>query len=379
MDGSSSSSSTHAHTAPSRPRREAEPIPAAGASVPIQRIAVDGGEFGERVRRLVAVAREHRQGLVLTHDNPDPDSIASAVGLAWLLEQVAGLPTRIAFGGVIGRAENRALVRCLKLPLIPFARVEPGAYDFVALVDTQPECGNHSWPERGSVCAVVDHHPPRETSLGLPFADVGGEAGATASLVTSYIRAAGLTPTAAIATALFYGIKSDTRDFGREVAPDDLVNSQWLFPLIDHAALSRIEHPSLPASYFAALHRAMEVARVHGDSVVADLGEVYTADIVAEVAERLLSLEDTRWTLAAGSYEGDLFVSVRTSDRRVNAGKLVREVIQNLGGSAGGHGAMAGGRLTLPEDEKEADALRKRIVRVFLKEFGAPVRGAPLV
>ncbi len=332
------------------------------------------------MKQLVRAARGRRRALVLTHDNPDPDSLASALGVSAILENLAGVPTRIAYGGIVGRAENRALVRVLKLSLIPVSKIVFDDYDFIVLVDTQPEFGNHSLLPRITPDAVIDHHPARPSSYDVAFADVGGDYGATSSIVTGYVRASGIVPTPALATALFYGIKSDTRDLGREFEPIDVLNYQWLFPFVDHFSLSQIEHPRISANYFAALHRAIEKAQRHGDAITADLGQVYAPDIVAEIADRFLALEDMRWSLALGVYEGNLYLSVRTSDRRMNAGRLVREVVMKEGGSAGGHGSMAGGRVPVPDRTvKEIANLKRRLLRVFLKEFGAPSRGEHLI
>ena len=334
----------------------------------------------QRVRELVKLARGHQRALILTHDNPDPDALASAVGLAYIIEQKAGVQARVAFGGIVGRAENRALVKVLKLPAVPASRLDFAEFDLFGLVDTQPECTNHVLVDKPPPQIVVDHHPARTDAPTVAFADVGGDFGATASIVTSYLRASGLELPRNIATALFYGIKSDTRDLGREFEPIDVENYHWLFPQVDHVALSKIEHPVLPASYFAALHRAYGRARRHGEAVVADLGKVYAPDIVAEAADRLLSLEDMRWSLALGEFEGQLFFSIRTSDRRMNAGRLVREVLDERGGSAGGHGSMAGGRIPLPEgNARHRTQFRTRIVNAFLRGFGAPLRGERIV
>ena len=334
----------------------------------------------QRVRQLARLARGHRRALVLTHDNPDPDSIASALALSTIIESLAGVPTRVSYGGIVGRAENRALVRVLKLQLVPVSKIVFDDYDFVGLVDTQPEFGNHSLLPRIPADVVIDHHPARASSYDVPFADVGGEYGATSSILTGYVRAAGLVPSATLATALFYGIKSDTRDLGREFQPIDVANYQWLFPYVDHIALSQIEHPAVSASYFAALHRAIGKARRHGDAITADLGQVYAPDIVAEVADRLLTLEEMRWSLALGVYEGNLYLSVRTSDRRMNAGRLVREVVTREGGSAGGHGSMAGGRVPVHDRTvREVATLKRRLVGLFLREFGAPSHGERLL
>jgi nanoRNase/pAp phosphatase (c-di-AMP/oligoRNAs hydrolase) len=334
----------------------------------------------DRLRKLLAVARAHERALVLTHDNPDPDAVASACGLAFLLSEAAGLSATAAYGGIIGRAENKALLRVLHLPIKPVARVEAARHDLVCLVDTQPEVGNYSRASSEVPQLVIDHHPARPSSLLAAFHDVGGPAGATSTLVTQYLRAAKLVPGPQLATALFYGIKSDTRDLGREYDPADVECYNWLFPLIDKPSLSRIEHPTVPARYFAAYHRAYERARLHGggDGVVVNMGEVYVPEIVPEVAEKLVSLEGLRWSLATGSYKGELYLSLRLNDRRINAGKLVREVCAPLGGSAGGHGAMAGARV--PLRGRSAELLAADIFSTFLRAFHLrPGPGTPLV
>lgn len=334
----------------------------------------------ERLRKLLAVAKGHDRALVLTHDNPDPDAVASACGLVFLLHQAAGIAATAAYGGIIGRAENKAMLKVLHLPIQPVSRVEHAPHDLVCLVDTQPEVGNYSLASSELPQLVIDHHPARPSSLLAAFHDVGGPAGATSTLVTQYLRAARLVPGAQLATALFYGIKSDTRDLGREYDPADVECYNWLFPMIDKPCLSRIEHPAVPARYFGAYHRAYERARLHGggECVVVDMGDVYVPEIVPEVAERLVSLEGLRWSLATGAFKGELYLSLRLNDRRVNAGKLVREVCAPLGGSAGGHGAMAGARV--PLRGRSSELLANDIFAMFLRAFHLrPGPGTPLV
>jgi nanoRNase/pAp phosphatase (c-di-AMP/oligoRNAs hydrolase) len=340
------------------------------------RVRLGGGSSAEvraRLDRLVEFAHGHHKALILTHDNPDPDSLASGVALAWLLEKTAGVEAVVAYGGIVGRAENRALVKVLRLPVVPLSRVVFDEYDLIAMVDTQPEQGNHSLPAAHFPDVVIDHHPERpETRLAV-VADVGRDTGATSTVVTDYLRASGLEVPSAIATALFYGIKSDTRDLERETTAPDVEAYLWLFPKADSQALSQIEHPRLPEDYFRLLHGAVEKARVHGESVICDLGKVYYPDLVAEVADRFLSMGDVKWSLAVGEYRSHLYFSLRTRDRRMNAGKMIREIIEERGGTAGGHGSMAGARL--PVKGMPLAARRRMlqdIFRSFLREFGEP-------
>jgi nanoRNase/pAp phosphatase (c-di-AMP/oligoRNAs hydrolase) len=334
-------------------------------SVPLGRLPVE-----EKLDRLLASVRGRKKALIITHDNPDPDSMAAGVALGFLLERKAGIETRVGYGGTIGRAENTAFVRVLKLPVYPVSTVDFEEYDLFGVVDTQPCVRNHSLPPRFPADMVFDHHPLRDESLQAPFADVGGDFGATSTMIVEYLRAAGLEPSPEVATALFYGLKADTRDLGRQTAQRDIDAYLWLFPRCDKQLLGLIEHPALPVRYFKLYHRALEKARVHDTAVVTDLGDVYSPDMVAEVAERHMYIEDMKWSLASGTYRNQLYFSLRVKDRRMNAGRLIREVCEPHGGSSGGHGSMAGARLPLSGTRAQRQAHRRAITRSFLEAFG---------
>jgi nanoRNase/pAp phosphatase (c-di-AMP/oligoRNAs hydrolase) len=357
-------------------RSRSRPVRAARMSL----YARPGDPTKAKLDRLIQYARSHKRALILTHDNPDPDSIAAGVALAHLLEKLAGVEAIVAYGGIVGRAENKALVRVLKLPVVPVARVVFDDFDLICMVDTQPEQGNHSLPARHFPDVVIDHHPERPDSHLAPIADVGGRLGATSTVLAEYFRASGLKVPSQVATALFYGIKADTRDLGRQTTKMDVDAYLWLFPMTDKDALAEIEHPRLPADYFRLYHTAIERALVYDDAVVCDLRHIYAPDMVAEVAERFSFLEDVKWSLAFGEYEQSIFFSLRTSDRRMNAGRLIREVVEAKGGSAGGHGTMAGARMPVKGLSPAARSrLRGEIVRSFLEAFGVSGhKGKPL-
>jgi nanoRNase/pAp phosphatase (c-di-AMP/oligoRNAs hydrolase) len=324
----------------------------------------------DKLERLLKVARGKKKALILTHDNPDPDSLAAAVTLAHILERRAGMEARVGYGGIIGRAENVAFVRVLRLPVSHVSQLDFEAYDFFGLVDTQPSVGNHSLPARLRADVVIDHHPLRDESLQAPFADVGGDFGATATMLVEYLRAARLEPSVDVATALFYGIKADTRDLGRETTQTDIDSYLWLFPRCDKHLLGQIEHPEVPARYFQLFHTSIERAKVYGTAIITDLEEVYSPDMVAEIAERMMFLDGMKWSLAYGTFRNQLFVSLRVKDRRMNAGRLIRETCESFGGSSGGHGSMAGARLPLSGKASQRKALKRDLVNRFLKAFG---------
>lgn len=353
------------------PRKSSPSVPSGERGEPAPSGHVARLNFREKLEHLYRLAKGHKRALVLTHDNPDPDCLASAVALSMLLERRTSVEAEAAYGGIIGRAENIAFVKVLKLPVKPVSQVELGEYDLIALVDTQPSVGNHSLPASMGADIVIDHHPLRDESLKSRYVDVGGDYGATSTMLAEYLRAARLEPGPDLATALFYGIKADTRDLGRETTSTDIDSYLWLFPQSDRRLLSQIEHPDLPARYFQLYHQAFERAKVYEDTaIVTDLGEVYSPDMVAEVAERLMFLEGMKWSLACGSFRSQLYFSLRVKDRRMNAGRLIRSVCEGRGGSSGGHGSMAGARLPLWGTRAQRGALKREVIRSFLEEFG---------
>ena len=311
-----------------------------------------------------------RRVVILTHDNPDPDSIAAGMGLhAIVALRLRAQPT-LAFGGIIGRAENRALVDTLDVRLRHAGEICFPRYDGVALVDTQPGAGNHSLPPDVTPDVVIDHHPRQPATDEVPFADVRPRYGASSTLLVEYMRELDLPIDSRLATALFYGIKVDTQDLGRHASPADVDAYVHLFPLLDKGLLSKIEYPSLPRQYFQTFHAALERAHLYDNVVVTALDEVENPNAVAEVADLLLRLEGAAWSICLGCYDGQLFISVRTADPDANAHALVRRAVGALG-SAGGHGMLAAGRIAVDGfSPVERRHLRDAVARRFLRALG---------
>jgi len=87
-----------------------------------------------------------------------------------------------------------------------------------------------------------------------------------------------------------------------------------------------------------------------------------------------------KWSLAYGTYRNQLYFSLRTKDRRMNAGRLIREICEDRGGSAGGHGSMAGARVPLTGSPAQRSRLKKQLVAKFLESFGVQNEtGIPLL
>ncbi len=194
---------------------------------------------------------------------------------------------------------------------------------------------------------MPDHPPPRRGSLSCPFGDIRRDYGATATILAEYLQASGHEPTRRQATALLYAIKAETQDFGRESAGPDHRVYDRLLPRIDRRLMARIQHARLPLSYFRNLHRALESLETVSSLVVSHLGEVDQPDIVPEIADLLLRLEGKTWSLCTGAYGDRVYLSLRTTNPRAEAGNLMRRLLRRRG-KGGGHGMIAGGWIQIP-------------------------------
>ena len=333
-----------------------------------------------RLDDLMAVFEDGERWLILTHDNPDPDALASAFALLRLAESFDHLTARIGFGGFVGRAENSTMVRELGLPIVPTWAVGFDDIDKIALVDTQPGTGNNSLPADREAAVVLDHHPLREETTKAEFWDVRTDCGSSSTLLTQYLQAAGVPLEGNLATALFYGIQSETQDLGREAGEGDMRASLVLYPGTDRELISRIRYPSLPSPYFKSLHRSLERARTRGPVVISYVGKLDYPDLVAELADFYLRFEGAYWAFCIGVFEDDILISIRTSLPDAAAGHLLRKVIGD-DGSAGGHGMMAGARVPISHLSAEDVRLKsEELVNRFIKELGVQdEKGAALL
>lgn len=334
----------------------------------------------EQLTRYLERRESAGRWLVLTHDNPDPDSIAAAAALSKLLRRRYQRRVTMAYGGLIGRAENQEMVRVLGIKLSHLRYLNWNHYKHFALVDTQPRTGNNQLPEDRIPDLVFDHHPIRRATRDAAISDIRVDYGATATILTEYLLAAEVEITKLNATALIYAIRSETQDFGREYSAIDKAVYDHLHPLADIRALARIQNPRLPLSYFRILHEGLKRLESVGTLVVSHLGAVEQPDIVPEIADLMLRLQGKTWSLCTGIFAERLYLSIRTTNSRADAGRLMRRLLGRRG-KGGGHGMMAGGWIPLNQTgSMDAESLQNSLAKRFAKQLKKnPDRLEPLI
>ena len=323
-----------------------------------------------KAARLVELLRGKRSLLIVMQDNPDPDSIAAAAALRRIANTLTDAHCSIAYGGVIGRAENRAVAGYLGLNFRPIEDIDLDKYDAVALVDTQPRAGNNSLPDDRQPDIVLDHHPLTSETRGVPFIDVRKRYGAVSTILVEYLGELGISPDPPLATALLYAIRSDTQDLGTEAVQADIEAAEALYPLANTRMLSAIQRGRVPRSYYTSLAKALENARVYGNCIVADLGDVDNPDMMGEMADLFLRHEGIEWVLCHGAHDGKLLLSLRTSQSRKPAGDVMKRIVSRIG-TGGGHATAAGGQVPLKKGTRaEREGRHKTFRDRFLKEVG---------
>lgn len=315
-----------------------------------------------RIHKLSVALEGHEKILILTHNNPDPDSVASAWGLQHLIRARCGKNPDIAYSGFLGRAENRTMVRELGITIQSDKEINVQDYDGYILVDVQPQSGNHCLPLEIRPLAVIDHHPSTHRMPDVPFRIIRTRCGSTSTIITELLREGDVPIDARLATALLYGIKSDTRDLERNSRQRDVDAFLYLFPKSDLKLLGEIEHARLSQDYFTDLRDALSSAYVRGDVVIVCVGEVVSRDIVAEMADLFLRLEGVNWSICYGYINGEVSISIRSTDPSKRADKAIVEIVKDLG-TGGGHASMAAGRIPITEDNVETleETIRNRI------------------
>jgi nanoRNase/pAp phosphatase (c-di-AMP/oligoRNAs hydrolase) len=311
---------------------------------------------GFHAKRLVKYFQEKGRALspltILTHDHPDPDALASAWALSHLAQHVGRIRCRIVYGGMIGRAENRMMAERLFVPARPLRKGELAGIPHLALVDTQPPFKNNRCPPRRIPDLIVDHHPRHpDTQADLILIDEG--VGATTTILVEALVAAGLRVPGRLATGIVYGIGSETQNLGREATPRDMDAYQAFWPKAHMKTLWRISYPQRSEEFFATLARGISDAFLVGRVVGVHLGSVHTPDSVAQIADFLLTLEKSTWSVVTARYQGRLHVSLRTNDPTAGAGRLLKRLLGG-GNRGGGHGMIAGGSVELAEGASES-------------------------
>jgi len=326
----------------------------------------------ELLKLLKGVGRGGKLGIVI-HDNPDPDAIASGLALKYMAESI-GIVAEILSQGDIGHQENRAFINLLKIQLKQISESNLSDFNKIALVDTALPGANNSLPAGVKVDIIIDHHPVEIEKVGATYYDIRPNMGSTATIMTEYLQELGISISKELATALLYGIRTDTHEFKMETDPADLTAAAFLYPLADHDLLGKVEMPSMSTETLDILGEAIRSRRIKGSYLISNVGLIRDRDAIPQAADYLLNLEGITTVIVFGLGGENIYISGRSKDIRLNIGNAMRVAFGDIG-SAGGHSTAAAAQIPLGvfSGVKDKQMIMRLSEEAVMKRFLAAV------
>jgi nanoRNase/pAp phosphatase (c-di-AMP/oligoRNAs hydrolase) len=287
-----------------------------------------------RVQQYQRYFADAERVLVLLHNDPDPDAMASGLALRTLLRRRRATCTIGALQPMT-RPENLRMARLLDIQVDQVTPAEFEQYERIATVDVQP----HYFPGLHHVDLVVDHHP-EQTGYNAVFRDIRPDYGSTSTILCEHLRAVDLDISERTATAMLYAIKSDTLFFARHTNRQDLEAFTYLYPLADAALIRKMEGAEITLDRLQFVMKAVKDGVLEEQVFASCLGDAPREDYITYTADFFLEVEETRWSVVAGFVGDRAVIAVRNLGYSRNAGEFVRRAFADIG-SAGGHRALA--------------------------------------
>ena len=294
----------------------------------------------EATRRLLNIFQSDDH--VLIYIAADPDSMGSALAFKRLLWRKVASVT-IATINEIKRPDNLTMVRLLQIPIKHISEVNQEAYSKRVIVDGQP-CHSELFPD-APIDVVIDHHPATDQRQAA-YEDIRPRYGATCSIMTEYLKGAGINVSERLATALIYGIRTDTDNFGRPALDEDIKAFHYLYSRANQSVLRKITFSEMRLSDLQLVHTALESYILRGRRIFAHMGQVASPDNLVQIADFFQRIAAIDTCVVSGQFEDKVVVIVRNVAARVDAGKMVQRAFGVLG-PAGGHKSMARAELPL--------------------------------
>src|SRR4026209_1072790 len=204
--------------------------------------------------------------LILLHNDPDPDALASGLALRNPLCRTKNTAITGAVQGVT-RPENLRMANMLDIHVEKITPASFKEFDRIATVDVQP---HYFGGMLDRVDLVVDHHP-EQTGYSTAYKDIRADYGSTSTILTEHLRAVDVNISERTATAMLYAIKSDTLFFARHTNRVDLEAFTFLYPRADAALIRKRVGAEIPRE------RLAYVTRAGHDGILRD--QVFTAFI----------------------------------------------------------------------------------------------------
>lgn len=295
-----------------------------------------------RIEDMLALFNKQDRWLVAVV--ADPDALASAMALKRIMAHRVQ-DVGIAHVNEITRPDNLEMIHSLRVPTRKLTPNVSAQYDKFALVDSQPHHHRLLADLRFSV--VIDHHPiSQDNPVKAAFTHIEPGYGANSSLLTEYLYNLDIQPGKLLATALQYGIKTDTSSFEREFAEADLRAFQYLNKFASPLLLRKIYRSEFHLEWLRYFCQAYFKMRLLGQGIFAHLEHVESADVLVLLADLFMRVHGASWTVISGVVDDKVVCILRGDGLRRDMGKFAARCFGDVG-SAGGHKGAARAEIPL--------------------------------
>jgi len=302
-----------------------------------------------KLDQLVEILKEAPDEVFIQpHNVPDPDAIASSLGLKTLLA-AKGIKSEIVYENEIEKANSSKMLELFDINLTLASEVETlGAEDWTVLVDGQKGNSNMTDLITDEV-AVIDHHEYGGEN-GYRLEDVRPDVGACSTIITEYFIENGIPIPKQVATALLYGIFMDTDNLTRGVSELDINMFYHLYNLSDIELITALKGNQISQDDLKDYAKAFNTVEVYGE-----IGFLYLESgndsLLGASSDIVVTIAGVNVVVAYSPREGGVKFSTRSIDNEIKANGLVRHILEGVG-FGGGHDSMAGGYLPLKKFDK---------------------------
>lgn len=287
---------------------------------------------------LINLLKGHKTYLQ-THNFPDPDAIASAFGMQQFLKKY-GIETSLCYCGKIDKMSTKKMLTEFGINIKPYEEItDMREEDYIVTIDGQKNNSNFT-DLPGDEVACIDHHPIF-AEYEYKYSDIR-IVGSCSTLVTEYYVKSGTVMDKNVASALMYGLRTDTASLTRGVTDLDIEMFSYLYKYADNDKITKFYINNMEMSDLKAYGAAIENISVINGIAFAHIPFDCNDALIAMISDFMLSLNEVDACIVYANRDGGYKMSVRSQNDNIHAGRITARALKGIG-DGGGHAAMAGG------------------------------------
>jgi len=292
------------------------------------------------------------------HNVPDPDAIASSLGMFYLLSLRGIQKLAIVYDQEIEKANSLKMLEMFNVPVIQAANAATlGTEDWAVLIDAQKGNANITDLPTDEV-AVIDHHEYCG-DMGYQFMDIRPEVGSCSAIIADWFYENNIEPPKLIATALLYGIFMDTDNLTRGASELDINMFYQLYSLSDINMIVELKGNEISIDDLSLYAEAFKTVEIYDELAFLRLKNVNDS-LLGAAGDIVVSVAGVEIVIAYAVREKGVKLSVRSACQQIKANDMVKYLVENYG-VGGGHDSMAGG--FIPKENLS----NSRVLDTFLK------------